>query len=102
MVPQAGAVTPVGQVTVHVTTVSVDPVTKEANSWVVLVITLTDVGEIAKVTVDEGVPPPPPQPSAPSASARTIVEQSFHRLIPVLPRKLDVRSSSTGFSLCPS
>jgi|SRR5882672_5721726 len=91
MVPQAGAVTPVGQVTVHVTAVSVVPVTNGVNVWVVLVITLAVVGEIVKEIVDEA--PPLPQPKTPDPSARIKIEQNFHRLMPVLPRKLNIQSA---------
>jgi hypothetical protein len=69
MVPQVPAVTPVAQVTVHVTTVSVLPVTRDENCWVKFVTTVAAEGEICSTTVDEE-PPPPPQPSAPSARAR--------------------------------
>jgi hypothetical protein len=89
MVPQAGAVTPVGQVTLHVTAVSVVPVTNGVNVWVVLVITLAVVGEIVKEIVDVA---PPPQPSTPTPSARANIEQNFHRLMPVLPRTPNIRS----------
>jgi len=58
---------------------------------VVLVITLADVGEIVKEIVDEA--PPPPQPKTPDPSARIKSEQNFHRLMPVLPRKLNIRSA---------
>src|SRR6202171_6298076 len=86
MVPQAGAVTPVGQVTVHVAVWSLDPETKALNGWVVLVITLAVVGEIAMV-MDVAVVPPPPQPKAPNPSARVKIKQNFHGLMPVLPQK---------------
>ena len=91
MVPQAGAVTPVGQVTVHVAVWSLDPVTKALNVWVVLVITLVTEGEIVKEIVDEA--PPLPQPKTPDPSARIKIEQNFHRLMPVLPRTLNIRSA---------
>src|SRR6202022_3366816 len=100
MVPQAGAVTPVGQVTVHVAAWSLDPVTKALNACVVLVITLAVVGEIAMVMDVAGVPPPP-QPRAPSPSARIKIKQNFHGLMPVLPQKLVNRSSSRRFGLRP-
>src|SRR6266478_1661640 len=91
MVPQAGAVTPVGQVTAQVAVWSLDPVTKTLNAWVVFVITLAVAGEIA-MAMDVAVLLLP-QPTAPSPSARVKIEQSFHRLMPVLPRKLDIRST---------
>src|SRR5258708_40025392 len=92
MVPQAGAVTPVGQVTAHVAAWSLDPVTKTLNGWVVLVITRAVEGEIAmEMAVDAALPPP--QPRAPSPRAKVKIEQSFHRLMPVLPRKLNIRST---------
>src|ERR1700694_1632547 len=100
MVPQAGAVTPVGQVTVHVAVWSLDPETKALNGWVVLVITLAVVGEIAMVMVVAAVPPPP-QPRAPNPSARVKIKQNFHGLMPVLPQKLVNRSSCRRFGLCP-
>src|ERR1700730_12480492 len=92
MVPQAGAVTPVGQVTVHVAAWSLDPVTKALNGWVVLVITLAIVGEIAMEMVDAALPPPP-QPSAPNPRARVNIVKSFRRLMPVLPRTLNMRAT---------
>jgi len=91
MVPQAGAVTPVGQVTVHVTAVSVVPVTNGVNTWGVLVITLAVGGEIVKEIVDEAAPPP--QPSTLNPSARIKIEKNFHRLMPILPRTLNIRSA---------
>src|SRR5260370_33536090 len=92
MAPQAGAVTRVGQVTAHVAAWSLDRVTKTLNGWVVWVITLPVEGEIAmEMAVDAALPPP--QPRAPSPSARVKIEQSFHRLMPVLPRKLNIRST---------
>src|SRR4029077_15921773 len=100
MVPQAGAVTPVGQVTVHVAAWSLDPVTKALNVWVVLVITLATVGEIAMLMVDAALPPP--QPSAPSPSTRINIVKNFHRLMPVLPRTLNVRSTFGPLFVFPS
>src|ERR1035437_476386 len=50
-------------------------------------MTLADTGLMVTVTDAEL----PPQPRAPSASARISIEQNFHRLIPTLPRKLNIR-----------
>src|SRR5450631_215353 len=84
MVPQAGAVTPVGQVTVQVTVVLLFPVTRLENCRVRFVITLACTGEIVSETVE--LAELPPQPSAPSAIARVSpIELIFHHLIPVLP-----------------
>ena len=83
------------QVTVQVTVVVELPVTREANCWVVLVMTLAAVGEIVRTTVDAVLLP---QPAAQSASTRINSEQNFHRLIPILPKVLDIGSGSTGFS----
>src|ERR1700730_7024141 len=91
MVPQAGAVTPVGQVTVQVAVWSLDPVTKALNVWVVLVITLATVGEIAMLMEDAAVPPP--QPRAPNPSTRVNIVKNFHRLMPVLPRTPNIRAT---------
>src|ERR1700680_1320844 len=98
MVPQAGAVTPVGQVTVHVSVWSVDPLTKAVKGWVVLVITLAAVGEIVMVTVVAALPPP--QPRAPNPSPRVNIEQSFHRLMPVLPQKNPSIDRAADASVC--
>src|ERR1700676_925150 len=98
MVPQAGAVTPVGQVTVHVAVWSLDPETKALNGWVVLVITLAVVGEIAMVMVVAAVPPPP-QPRAPNPSARVKIKQNFHGLMPVLPQNSSIDRAADA-SVC--
>src|SRR6266853_3264923 len=90
MVPQAGAVTPVGQVTVQVATWSVEPVTKSLNVCVVFVITLAVEGETAMVMVVAVLPPP--QPKAPHPSARVKIEQNFHHLMRVLPGTPNIRS----------
>jgi hypothetical protein len=55
------------------------------------------VGEIVSVTVVAELPPP--HPNVPSAVARVSIICNFHRLIPVLPTFLVVRSSGTGSSL---
>src|SRR5690242_20622473 len=98
MVPQLVTVAPVtvAQVTFQVTVVFVLPVTKEEIGKVVFVMTLAFCGEITRETVD--VVLLLPQPRAPSASMRINIEQNFHRLIPVLPKVLNIRSSSTGLS----
>src|SRR5690242_19023296 len=91
MVPQAGAVTPVGQVTLQVAFWLLDPLTKGVNVWVVPVTTLAVVGEIDMVMVDAV---PPPHPTAPSSSATIIIQQYFHRLMPVLQRPSNIRSAT--------
>jgi hypothetical protein len=97
MVPQAGAVTPVGQVTVQVTVVLLFPVTWLENCWVRFVITLAVKGEIASATPVEEFPPL--QPMAPSSTARVSpIELSFHHLIPVLPSFAFMRPSC----VCPA
>jgi hypothetical protein len=96
MEPQVLAVTPVAQASVHVTVVLLEPETVAVNCSVVLVTTLEVVGEIVSVTV---VGLLPPHPNVPSAIARVSIEYNFHRLIPVLPAFLGIRSSRTGFSL---
>lgn len=70
MVPQAGAVTPVAQVSVHVTVVLLDPTTVEENCKVVLVMTLEEEGEMFKMTDDVE---PPPHPNAAIAKARDTI-----------------------------
>jgi hypothetical protein len=97
MVPQVLAVTPVAQAKAQVIVVSLEPVTKPLKSWVLLVITLAAVGEIAMVTV-EGLLLP--QPNAPSAAARVSTVENFHHLIPFLPRFLNMRPRCTGFQAC--
>ena len=81
MVPQAGAVTPVAQVNVHVTVVLVLPVTLEENCWVVFVITLAVVVVIVSMTPEVVLLP---QPATPSAIASVMIELNFQRFIPVL------------------
>jgi len=89
--PQAVAATPVGQVTAQVTTVSVVPLTNGVKVWVVLVITLGDRGRDRHG--NRGWTAAPAQPRAPRPSARVKIEQSFHGLMPVLPRTLNIRSA---------
>jgi len=89
MVPQAGAVTPVGQVTVQVTAMFVFPVTTAANCWVVFVITLAVGVVIAMVTLAALLLLL--QPATPSAIARVHIKLDFHHLITVLPTFLIVK-----------
>jgi hypothetical protein len=96
MVPQAGAVTPVGQVMVQVTVVLLFPVIRPENCCVRFVITLAVVGVIVIVTV---VLELDPQPIVPSTIARVSpIEQSFHQLIPVLQTFAVIRPSR----VCPA
>src|ERR1700730_6375757 len=99
MAPQAGAVTPVGQVTVHVTVWSVVPFTKALDVWVVLVITLAVVGETATVMVFVALLPP--HPTTPNTSATLSNNKYFNRIMPVLPRPLDLRSVIGDLLLAP-
>jgi hypothetical protein len=95
MVPHPVTVTllTTGQVTVQVTVVVEVPVTREANCWVVFVMTLAAVGEIVTTTVEAVLLPQPTAPSASTASTRVNIEQNFHRLIPVLPKVLELVSA---------
>ena len=94
--PVTVALVTVAQARVQATAVSELPVTSEANCSVVFVMTLAADGEIVNTTVEVVLLP---QPRAPSASARIKIEQNFHRLIPGLPKVLNLRFSRTGFSL---
>jgi len=95
MAPHVLAVTPVAQVTVQVTALLSDPVTVGVNGWVRLVITLAMVGVIVIVTPAELLLLP--QPQAPNAAARVSIAETFHQLIPVLPKFLNIRPRSTSF-----
>jgi hypothetical protein len=96
MEPHVLAVTPVAQVRVQVIAVLLEPVTEPLKGWVLLVITLAMVGEIVMATPEELLPP---HPHAASAAARVSIVENFHRLIPVLPKFLNIRSCNTSFSL---
>src|ERR1700681_3035838 len=100
MVPQAGAVKSVGHVAVQVAVWSLDPLTNAVKGWgAPPVTTLAVVGETDMVMVDAA---PPPQPTAPSPSARAIIKQNFHRLMPVLPGTLNIRSATGPRAVSPS
>src|ERR1700722_15654439 len=92
MEPQVFAVTPEAHVRLQVIAVLLLPVTKPLKSWVRLVITLAAVGEIEMATVEELLLP---QPNAPSAAERVSIAKNFHRLIPILPRPLNIRPRDT-------
>jgi hypothetical protein len=83
----------VSQVKLQVIAVLVLPVTRPLKSWVLLVITLAEVGDIVMLTVEELLPP---QPNAPSVATRVSIVESFHRFIPVLQKFRDIRTGSTN------
>src|SRR5579863_1813921 len=87
MEPQVFAATPVAQATVQVIAVLLEPVTVPLNCSLLFVITLAEVGVIVMETPEELLPP---QPQAPSAAARASIVETFHRLIPVLPKSLNI------------